>query len=53
MLAVLLFLVSAVGGVIMNLRYHLKAIPLPKWLVLAHAALAVAAFACLLIAALA
>jgi hypothetical protein len=52
MLAVLLFLASAIGGVVMNLQYHLKAIPLPKWLVLVHAVVAVAAFACLLIAAM-
>lgn len=47
-----LLLVAAAGGVIMNLGYHLKDVPLPKWLVGAHAALAVAGFAMVLLAAM-
>jgi hypothetical protein len=35
----------------MNLNYHWKAIPLPKWLVLVHGAIAVVGFVCLLCAA--
>ena len=49
--ALLLFLVAAAGGVVMNLGYHLDATPLPKWLVVVHAAIAVVAFVLLLIAA--
>ncbi len=37
-----LLLVAAGGGVLMNLGYQLKEVPLPKWLVGVHAALAVA-----------
>ena len=42
--ALLLFLLAAAGGVLMNLRYHLQDLPLPVWLVLVHAAVAVIAF---------
>jgi hypothetical protein len=49
--ALLLFLVAAAGGVLMNLRYHLQAQPLPIWLVLVHAAIAVVAFVLLALAA--
>lgn len=49
--ALVLFLVAAIGGVVLNLQYHLQAIPLPKWLVLAHAAIAVIGFLCLALAA--
>lgn len=52
MAAALLFLISAVGGVVMNLQYHLNAVPLPKWLVLVHGTIAVAGFACLVVAAM-
>ncbi len=47
-----LLLVAAVGGVVMNLSYHLKDVPLPKWLVVVHAALAIAGFAMVLLAAI-
>ena len=46
-----LFLIAAAGGVVLNLGYHLKTRPLPIWLVLVHAAIAVAAFVLLALAA--
>ena len=46
-----LLLVAAGGGVVMNLGYQLKNLPLPKWLVGVHAALAVAGFAMVSLAA--
>jgi hypothetical protein len=50
-IALLLFLLAAAGGVLMNLRYHLQALALPVWLVLIHAAVAVIAFLLLAFAA--
>lgn len=50
-LAAVLFLVAAAGGVLLNLRFHLNEIALPKWLVLVHGGVAVAGFVCLLLAA--
>ncbi|MEP6608009.1 MAG: hypothetical protein ABJA83_04960 [Burkholderiaceae bacterium] len=50
-LALLLFLLAALGGVALNLGYHLKAVPLPKWLVIAHGAIAVIGFVLLAVAA--
>lgn len=49
--ALLLFLMASAGGIVMNLGYHLKAQPLPIWLVLVHAAIAVVAFLLLALAA--
>ena len=49
--ATVLFVMAALGGVTMNLAYHWKALPLPKWLVLVHGGIAVVAFLCLLFAA--
>jgi hypothetical protein len=49
--ALLLFLLAAAGGAILNLNYHWKKLPLPKGLMTGHAVLAVAGFALLLIAA--
>jgi hypothetical protein len=49
--ATVLFALAAIGGVTMNLNYHWKALPLPKWLVLVHASIAVVGFICLLVAA--
>jgi len=43
-LALLLFLVAALGGVFMNLGYHVKNLPLPKGIVLGHAAFAVCGY---------
>ena len=50
-LALLLFVIAALGGVVLNLGYHLKDMPLPIWLVVAHAAAAVVAFLLLALAA--
>jgi hypothetical protein len=49
LLAAVLFVVAALGGVVLNLGYHLGGAPLPKWLVLVHAAVAVVGFVCMLI----
>ena len=43
-IALALFLVAAAGGVLMSLNFHMKMIPLPKWLIGVHAAIAVAGF---------
>ncbi len=50
LLALALFLAAAGGGAILNLNYHWKQLPLPKWLVVVHASAAVAGFALLLAA---
>jgi len=44
-----LFVVAALGGATMNLRYHWRKEPLPAGLLIVHALLAVAGFALLLI----
>ena len=49
-LALLLFLVAAAGGAFMNLNFHWKMLPLPKWLVLVHAGIAICGFLLLVIA---
>ena len=46
--ALVLFLIAAAGGVVLNLNYHWKLLPLPKWLVLVHGALAAIGFLLLL-----
>ena len=46
--AIVLFVVAAAGGAFMNLNFHWKLLPLPKWLVLVHAAIAVLGFLLLL-----
>ena len=46
--ALTLFLLAAIGGIIMNLNYHWKLRPLPVWLVLVHAAIAVSGYLLLL-----
>ena len=48
--ALVLFLAAAGGGVILNLNYHWKQLPLPKGLIIGHAVAAVAGFVLLLIA---
>ena len=48
--ALALFVAAAGGGVILNLNYHWKQLPLPKGLVIGHAVAAVAGFALLLAA---
>lgn len=50
LLALALFLAAAGGGAILNLNYHWKQLPLPKWLVVVHAGAAVAGFGLLLAA---
>ena len=46
--ALLLFLVAAAGGIVMNLGYQWKQRPLPVPLMVGHALLAIVAFALLL-----
>ena len=48
--AAVLFVLAAAGGVVLNLAYHNKNRPLPKGLTLAHAALATVAFVLLVAA---
>lgn len=50
-LALLLFLVAALGGVAMNRGYQLKAAALPIWLLALHATVAAIAFVLLVVAA--
>ena len=50
-LSLLLFAAGSAGGIVLNLVYHLKGIPLPKWLVLVHALITVLAFVLLYLAA--
>ena len=45
-----LLLFAAVGGLVLNLAYQWRNLPLPIWLMLVHAAFAVAGFALLLLA---
>jgi hypothetical protein len=49
--SLLLFLIATGGGVVLNLNYHWKQVPLPKGLMVAHALIAVAGFVLLLVAA--
>jgi hypothetical protein len=48
--ALLLFVIAAAGGAYLNLNYHWKLLPLPKGLIVGHAAVAVVGFALLLAA---
>ncbi len=48
--ALVLFIAAAGGGVVLNLNYHWKQLPLPKWLIGVHASIAVAGFLLLLVA---
>ena len=50
LVALALFLAAAGGGAILNLNYHWKQLPLPKWLVIVHAIAAVTGFVLLLAA---
>lgn len=45
-----LFVLAALGGAFINLRYHAKQLPLPKAWIVVHASLAVVAYAVLLLA---
>lgn len=49
-LGLILLIGAALGGIVLNLGYHWKNLPLPIWLVLVHAAVAVAGFLVLLLA---
>ena len=49
-LALLLFLAAATGGAFLNLNFHWKMLPLPVWLVLVHAGIAIGGFVLLAIA---
>lgn len=49
MLALGLFVVAALGGTYLNLRYHTKLLPLPKGWIVGHAVLAVVAYGLLLL----
>lgn len=51
LLSALLFLLAAAIGIWLNLHYHEARIPLPKGATLVHAAVAITAFALLLVAA--
>jgi hypothetical protein len=51
LLSLLLFLGASLGGVFLNLHYHLKDQPLPKGIIVAHAVIAVVAFVLLYMAA--
>ena len=50
LVALALFLAAAGGGAILNLNYHWKQLPLPKWLIVVHASAAVVGFALLVAA---
>jgi hypothetical protein len=50
LVALALFVAAAGGGAILNLNYHWKQRPLPKWLVVVHAGVAVLGFALLVAA---
>src|SRR3954469_13848370 len=51
--ATLLFLGAALGGLVLNLSYHAKAILLPRSIVVVHAVIAVVGYVLLLMAVLA
>jgi hypothetical protein len=51
-LALLIFLIAALGGVFLNLRYHVSGTPMPKSLVVGHGLGAVVAYVLLLMAVL-
>ena len=42
--ALVLFLIASLGGVVLNLKYHMNHVRLPKWLIGVHASAAVAGF---------
>jgi hypothetical protein len=48
--ALLIFLIAAAGGALLNLGYHMKAMPLPKGIVVVHASAAVVGYVLLLMA---
>src|SRR5437868_3797150 len=50
LVALVLFLIAAAGGAVLNLGYHWKRVALPKGLIVVHALVAVIAFVVLLVA---
>ena len=50
LMALVLFLAAAAGGVFLNLNFHWKQLPLPKGLVIVHACAAAVGFVLLLCA---
>ena len=50
LVALVLLIVAAGGGVILNLNYHWKQLPLPKWLIVVHAIVAFAGYVLLVAA---
>jgi hypothetical protein len=48
-----LFLLAGLGGAYLNLRYHVRAVLLPKPIMVVHAVIAVAGYVLLLMAVLA
>ena len=50
LVALALFIAAAGGGAFLNLNYHWKQLPLPKWLVVTHAGAAVLGFVVLVAA---
>jgi hypothetical protein len=48
--AIVLFVIAAAGGLLLNLGYHWKGLPLPKGLMVGHAVIAVVGFLLLLVA---
>jgi uncharacterized membrane protein HdeD (DUF308 family) len=49
-LGLLLFLLATAGGIVLNLGYHWKQLPLPRWMVVVHGLVAVVGFVLLLFA---
>jgi len=50
LLALGVFVIAALGGVYLNLRYHAKQLPLPKGWIIGHAGLGVVGYGLLLLA---
>ena len=49
LLGIVILMGAALGGLVLNLVYHTRDLPLPIWLVLAHAAIAVVGFGILVV----
>lgn len=50
MAGTVLFVIAAIGGIVLNLGYHWKGLPLPRGLMIGHAVLAVIGYILLLVA---
>lgn len=53
LVGLILLLAAAAGGVVMNLGYQVRNLPLPKWFVAVHAALAAVGFMMVVVVAIA